>query len=139
MRRMLSVFGVLILALTLCVVSNGSASALGGEQLDCRVLAGGSLPGFEPGSCAAESPASVYEMVFLIDGDTTGDTFTWSKPADSTIFEGCGSGDAGCALDVNATHSDRDEIVSVVLNQGGSTETLTADAFLPATCGNFFC
>jgi hypothetical protein len=119
--------------LALCVVSPGSASAFGGETLNCRVAP--SRDGLiTPGSCSAEIPAGGYSIGYGVFGGSGTYTYSWTLPPFQTAAGGCGSTDASCAINVRAITADKSYTVSVQITQGSSTATLSATAEVPATC-----
>ncbi|HEX5401044.1 MAG TPA: hypothetical protein VFX16_01940 [Pseudonocardiaceae bacterium] len=134
MRKIVPLLGALIATLTFCLVPVGSASAFGAEQLECRIVSGPIVPAFAPGECFPNNPAGSYSVSFEVFNGTGSYTYTWTVPSGFSGYAGCGSTDPGCAFSVGATRADKLINASVVVHQGGSSETLTAQADVPATC-----
>jgi hypothetical protein len=134
MRRALSLFAVLVAALGLSVVPAGSASALGGESLLCRIVPVSGNPPFTPTCSNRKLITGTYSDVFNTSG--TYDSITWSLPAGYPPNPGCGGFD--CSINMSSSH-DQDAVVSVVLTQGGASVTLTAHAHINAVCGTVLC
>ena len=139
MRKILSLVAVLVATLGLVVVTEGSASALGGESLVCRVApAPVTTPFTNP--CLPVEVATTYTTGFEVVGGSGTYTYSWSVPAQQgvTIIAGCGASDAGCTLSITS-HTEHDVTVTLVLTQNGVSETLTAETIIEPTCGNMFC
>lgn len=139
MRKILSLVAVVVAALGLVVVSEGSASALGGESLLCRVApAPVTTPFTNP--CSPVLVASTYNVGFEVFGGSGTYTYSWSVPVGPgvTIVAGCGISDAGCTLAITS-HTEHDVTVTLVLTQNGVPETLTAETVIEPTCGSVFC
>jgi hypothetical protein len=134
MRKIVPLLGAVVVALTFFLVPIGSASAFGGEQLQCRVVSGPVVPAFEAGDCFPNNPSSSYSAAFEVFDGTGSYTYTWTVPAGVTDIGGCGSTDVGCAFDARAISADKQYTVSVVVQQSGQSETLSATADIPATC-----
>ena len=139
MRKVLSLLAVLVAALGLVVVSEGSASALGGESLLCRVApAPVTTPFTNP--CTPVLAASTYNVGFEVFGGSGTYTYSWSVPVGGgvSVIAGCGVADAGCTLSVTS-HTEHDVTVTVVLTQNGASETLSAQTDIQPVCGQVFC
>jgi hypothetical protein len=136
MRRLVPLLGAVAIALGICVLPAGTAAAFGAEQLECRVTTDLSTnPAFTSPTCAALSTGFTYGVGFEVF-NSAGDTFTWTVPApyNSEISSGCGSASATCVISLVRLQVDRNVHVSVVVQQGGSSETLSESADVPATC-----
>ena len=139
MRKLLSMVAVLVAALGLVLVSQGSASALGGESVVCRFAPAPVSTPFE-NPCSPVQPASSYHLGFEVAGGSGTYTYSWSVAADAGVsidLGSCGTAD-GCAMTVRGARS-HDITVTLVLSQNGSSETLTAEAVSDPVCGNNFC
>lgn len=138
MRRILALLGAFVAALALTVVSTGSASALGGEQLGCRFLPSSS-GAYTNGTCRNQVKSAVYDIEYQV-ADTTGTGIgtSWSVPAGYPVLGGCTANSLGCEISAHST-TDQNITVSVVVTQGGASETLSATAIVLAVCGSIFC
>jgi hypothetical protein len=139
MRKVLSLVAVLVAMLGLVVVSEGSASALGGESLACRVApAPVGTPFTNP--CTPVEVAATYTVGFEVVGGSGTHTYSWSVPLEQgvTIVAGCGASDAGCTLSITS-NEEHDITVTLVLTQNGASETLSAETLVEPTCGTMFC
>jgi hypothetical protein len=119
LRRIVPLLGAVVVALTFFLVPIGSASAFGGEQLDCRIVSGPVVPAFEPGECFPNNPAGSYSIAFEVFNGTGNYTYSWTVPAGVSDVGGCGSTDGSCAFDVRAISADKQYTVSVQVQQGG--------------------
>lgn len=138
MRKVASLVAVLVAALGLVVVSTGTASALGGESLVCRVApAPITTPFTNP--CLPVFVATTYDVGFEVAGGSGTYTYSWSVPTGHgvTIVAGCGTSD-GCTLGITS-NTEHDVTVTLVLSQNGAQETLTAETIIEPTCGSMFC
>ncbi|MDQ2836554.1 MAG: hypothetical protein M3Y42_18775 [Actinomycetota bacterium] len=137
MRKILTLLAALVSACGLAVVTSGNASALGGETLGCRVIAG--TPYYQ--DCYNPGPSDTYYVVnFLVQNETGASTYTWyisGAPSGSSIADGCTSTANQCAVSVPRTGGD--VYVSVVLTQGASSETLSSHADIEDYCGPVLC
>jgi hypothetical protein len=138
MRKLLSLVAILVAVLGLIVVSEGSASALGGESLVCRVAPAPVTTPFT-NMCSPVDVATTYSTGFEVAGGSGTYTYSWSVPVQQgvTIIAGCGTSD-GCTLS-STSHTFHDITVTLVLTQNGVSETLTAEAVIDPVCGSSFC
>jgi hypothetical protein len=138
MRRILALLGAFVAAVALTAVFTGSASALGGEQLGCRLLPSSTSTYTSP-TCRAQSKSAVYDIQFQVSNTTgSGIGTTWSVPAGYPVLGGCTSNSLGCEISAHST-TDQNITVSVVVTQAGATERLSATAIVIAVCGQMFC
>jgi hypothetical protein len=137
MRRVLSLLAVLIVALGLSAAPAGSAWALGGESLLCRVVPVAGNPPFTPTCSNRKLITGTYSAGFhVFNTSGTYDSITWNLPAGYPPNPGCGGFD--CSIDMSSSR-DQDAVVSVVLTQAGTSVTLTARAHINAVCGTVLC
>jgi hypothetical protein len=136
MRKLLVLLVALAATLGVSVSTSGSASALGGEWLGCRMTP--STVGTFSADCGNNVPASSYRVTFGVQNETAPSTYSWSIPAayESRIYSGCSSTTNSCVL---TTYRAEDITVSVTLTQGGSSATLTSTASIEAFCGQQLC
>ncbi|HEX9338711.1 MAG TPA: hypothetical protein VF892_22630 [Pseudonocardiaceae bacterium] len=138
MRRILALVAAFVAALALTAVATGSASALGDEQLGCRLLPS-SVGTYTNGTCRAQLKSAVYDIEYQVASTTgSGIGISWSVPAGYPILGGCTSSSLGCEISARS-NTDQNITVSVVLTQGGASETLSATAIVIAVCGQTFC
>jgi hypothetical protein len=119
------------------LVSAGSASALGGEWLGCRVLPA-STNTFSDG-CSNSRPATSYEVTFAVQNGTASSTYSWSRPSNYPVTSGCSSTQNWCSLSVPGRTFDQTLTVTVTLTQGTASETLTTQAWIGAYCNGQPC
>lgn len=140
MRRYIAPLAVAALALGLPVIGAGSASAFGGEVLDCAINpGGGSLPGYP--DCTTGTAASDYNVTFTVANESGSYTYAWTVPSHirgETASSGCTSTSNTCSFAINGGAESIIDI-SVVVTQGGQNETLQTEADVPAVCGNELC
>jgi hypothetical protein len=138
MRKVLALLAAFFVALTLTAVAAGSASALGGEQLGCRLLPS-SVSTYTSPTCRAQLKSAVYDIEFQVLNTTgSGIGTTWSVPAGYPVLGGCTANSLGCEISARST-TDQTIAVSVALTQGGASERLSATAIVIAVCGQTFC
>ncbi|HST48100.1 hypothetical protein [Jatrophihabitans sp.] len=137
MRILTSLLTALITASGLAVATAGSASALGGETLACRVTPGQVITYKQ--NCTNSMGASSYQISFRIQNETAPSTYAWSISSDllTTVVNGCTSTYNYCTLSV--PNADNNVWASVTLTQNGATETLTSHAFIGQYCGTISC
>lgn len=139
MRGLLSLLTVIVAATGLALVPTGSASALGSEQLLCRIVPVTGNPPFTP-TCSNRLPITgTYSAGFHVF-NTSGsyDSVTWTLPAAYPPAFGCTSGSFDCSINMSSFR-DQDAIVSVTLVQAGVSLTLSARAHINAVCGGELC
>lgn len=137
MRRLLALMAVAGTTLALLVAGGGTASALGGESLGCRV-APGTVFTFNH-VCSNNQGASSYTVGFLVQNETGTSSYSWNVPTayQSQIVGGCGSGQNWCT--VSANNSDQEIYLTVTLTQGTDSETLDSYGFINQYCGSMPC
>jgi hypothetical protein len=124
-------------AIVFSVVPATAASATSGPVLACRVEPN-SVGTFEPGFCGTNRAASSYTIAFEVQGGSGTYTYTWSYPSGYTVY-GCTSASDSCSVEgVSAAH-DVNIGVTVVIQQGSSSATLSASAAIAQVCGDSFC
>ena len=139
MRRLLSLFSVLVAVVALVVVPAGLASALGGEQLLCRIVPVLGNPPFTA-VCSNRLPQrGTYSAGFHIF-NTSGaySSIVWTLPAGYPPAFGCENGSIDCSINM-PSFADQDAVMRVTLTQGGSSITLSARAHINAVCGTMLC
>jgi hypothetical protein len=96
---------------------------------------------FTAGYCDSSTPGRNYAVRFAIANESGSYTFAWTIPShikDLTGESGCTSTSDTCSFGVSGGPED-DIDVSVVVTQAGQSETLYAEADVPAVCGNDIC
>jgi len=133
---MLSLFAAVVAAVGLSLVSSGSASALGGETLLCRVVPVVGNPPFTQTCTNRTLITGTYSAGFHVF-DTAGgyDSVNWIVPSPYTPTS-CGWFD--CSINMTSRF-DQTVTVQVVLTQGGTSLTLSATAHINAVCGSQLC
>ncbi|TDV48704.1 hypothetical protein [Actinophytocola oryzae] len=136
MRRILSLFAAVVAAVGLSLVPSGSASALGGESLLCRVVPVTGNPPFTQTCSNRTLINGTYSAGFHVF-NTSGsyDSISWVVPSPYSSV-GCGGFD--CSIDMSS-RSDQTVTVQVVLTQAGVSVTLSATAHINAVCGGRLC
>jgi hypothetical protein len=115
-----------------------AASATSGPALDCRISPNAGGVGFTPGFCGTSRAASSYTIAFEVQGGSGTYTYTWTYPGGYTVA-GCTSASDICSVEgVSAIH-DVNLSVTVVIQQGSSSATLSASAAIAQVCGDSFC
>jgi hypothetical protein len=119
------------------VSNTGSASALGGEWLGCRIAPGTEYNFYE--FCHNNKAATQYTVAFKVQNETAPSTYTWSIPSayQDKIYSGCTSTINYCTL--VARNISQDIEVSVTLTQDGASRTMTAYATVEMYCGTAYC
>jgi hypothetical protein len=113
------------------LIPRGSASALGGEDLECNV---GPFVIWST-HCFPHQPTTSADIMFQIFGESgSGYSFSWTLQGNhGAIIRGCASNTDYCEV-TSATASDHEIIGTVVVSQNGSSETLSATAQVYAVC-----
>jgi hypothetical protein len=138
MRRLLSLLAAVIMATALTLVSTGSASALGGEWLGCRIVPATGNPPFNP-TCANRTLINgTYSAGFHVFNTSGSYSVSWTLPAGYPAAFGCGADTFDCSINMSSRF-DQDAIVFVTLTQGGASVTLSARAHINAVCGSQLC
>lgn len=140
MRKFFSCLAVAAMAIVFGLLSAGSASAIGGEQLGCRVLSGGNAPAYTSPFCRDSKPPNPYLTANFQVLDQTGSyTYVWSVPSAYTgsITSGCTSSSSSCSFRV--PNASEDVTVSVTITQNRQSATLSAMAQIEPWCGNYLC
>lgn len=140
MRKLISIFAAAIMAIFLVCLSNGTASAIGGEVLGCRVApASGSQPITHPFCTDRMPPNPYFNVGFQVLNEVGSYSYAWTVPAayTSAITSGCTATTSYCAI--TARNSDQSIPVSVIVTQGGASETLSATAQISQYCGKELC
>ena len=142
MRRLLSLFSVLsamIVAVAMVLVPAGPASALGGEQLLCRIVPVTGTPPFTS-ICSNRLPRTgTYSAGFhIFNTSGTYSSIVWTLPAGYPAAFGCGNGSVDCSINMSSSF-DQDATMQVTLTQGGASLTLSARAHINAVCGTMLC
>jgi hypothetical protein len=117
------------------------ASALGGESLQCAITPAASTDSHDTFCNSTKTSASYGVTFYVVNSNGQPTSYAWTTPTDLgvQVTAGCTSTSDNCSLRFSANGIDRDLYTSVVLTQGGATETLTARAYVPANCGHYFC
>jgi hypothetical protein len=135
-RRTLSLLTATAAALAATLVPTGTASALGGEYLECEI---GPAPFTWGVNCFPERIANPDDIVFQVFNKAgSGYSFSWTLEGRRTIIRGCGPTDDFCEATTHVA-SDHEVTATVVVSQNGSSETLSATAYIYAVCGKFWC
>jgi len=125
-------------AIIFSVVPPTAASASGSPVLACLIEPNVGGAHLTAGFCGTAKAASSYTITFEVQGGSGTYTYTWTYPSGYTVY-GCTSTSDICRLEgVQATH-DVDLSVTVVIQQGSSSATLSADAAIAQVCGINFC
>jgi hypothetical protein len=137
MRRLAATTMVGAVAVATALMPATNANALGGETLGCRVAPGGPTAPYSEG-CGNSGPSSSgYTIGFLVQNTSGTYSYAWSIPGPSSVYAGCTSTSNSCTIKV--TNAAREYDMAVTLSQGGSSETLTASAYIEAWCGSEPC
>ena len=123
-------------AIIFTAVPATAASAASGPVLACRISP---FPSAPSGWLLRDrqGPIVVQHPVRGAGGSGTY-TYTWIYPSGYTVA-GCTSASDICSVEgVHATH-EVDLGVTVVIQQGSSSATLSADAAIAKVCGSSFC
>jgi len=135
MRGICTVVASVGVALALCLVPTGSASAFGGEQLYCSV---GNGP-LADGACNQVTPTSPTGVAYhVVDQSGSGYSYSWTLSGNYSTLQGCTSTTDYCYV-TTPNVSDHEIIATVVVTQNGSSETLSATAEIASVCGGVFC
>jgi hypothetical protein len=142
-RKMLILLTAFGAALGVSLFNTGSATALGGEWLGCRIAPGSEFNFYQ--SCYNDQAAASYTAAFRVQNESASSTYTWSIPSTYAVYGGCASNQNWCTLSVSrGSKIDQEITVSVTLTQGGSSATLTSTAFIRKYCydaniGSYLC
>lgn len=137
MRKAFLTLATAAMALSVLALPISSASAASSPVLVCNVQPSGTTAF---GSvCDSDYAASAYSVAFLVQGGSGTYSYSWTVPPHFTIGYGCTSTSSSCVLTIRGTPVEHDIIMSVVLTQGGTQTTLTAEAYIPPVCGGVIC
>jgi hypothetical protein len=130
-RNLLSLVATIAAVVALILIPRGSASAIGGEQLECNV---GPFVAWS-NHCVSHQPARTADIMFRVFGENgSGYSFAWTlQGTHGAIIGGCASSTDYCEL-TSATASDHEIVGTVVISQNGASETLSATAEVFAVC-----
>jgi hypothetical protein len=120
------------------VVPPTAASAASGPALACRISPNVSGVGFTAGFCGTSRAASSYSIQFEVQGGSGTYTYTWTYPSGYTVV-GCTSASDICSVEGVQANHDVFLGVTVVIQQGSSSATLSATAAIAQVCGVNFC
>lgn len=135
MRRV-SLLVAAVLASGVPFLAAGPASA-SSPGLECEVTPG---PGtFTSPSCSTRIATSSYTLDYLVTGGSGSYTYSWTRPAGTTVLAGCTSASPDCEVSITDEGSDIMATATVVLTQGSAQTTVSATARIPAVCGKYFC
>jgi hypothetical protein len=139
MRKAFLSLAAAAMALSVLALPVSSASAAS-PTLVCNIQPSGTIA--FTGVCSTSRAASGYGVTFEVQGGSGTYSYAWTLPSMGSwgaINSGCTSTSSICGLLIRNTHLEHDMFVSVVLTQGGTQTTLTAEAFTPAVCGSQLC
>jgi hypothetical protein len=133
-RKLLVLLAALATTLGVSISGAGSASALGGETLGCRIAPGTEFNFYQ--FCHNTQRANQYGVAFMVQNVTSSPTYSWSIPTayQSMISQGCTSTSSTCTLSVGKT--EQDIPVSVTLTEGGASRTISSEATIFSYCWN---
>jgi hypothetical protein len=131
----MSFLATTVMAGGLAVLTTGPASALGSESLGC-IIEPSNATAVTQGFCSTQSPGSSYSASYVVLNGSGSYSYAWTVPLGRRVINGCTSSSSNCVLSVQGTAADQWVAVSVVISQNGASETLSAQAFFPAVCGD---
>jgi hypothetical protein len=110
-------FAVLAVIGMMLIIPAGSAAAIGGEQLGCKVTPG--IDEVWPDFCYGGGvPSTTYAARLEVANGSGTYTYEWATPGPLAL--GCRSIDNDCTIFVRASQSDWLLTVAVGINQNGS-------------------
>jgi hypothetical protein len=130
-RSILSMVATIGAVLASIIIPSGTASAIGGEYLQCNV---GPFVTWS-NHCFPHQPLRTADIMFRVFGENgSGYSFFWTlQGTHGAIIGGCASNTDYCEV-TSATASDHEIIGTVVVSQDGVSETLSATAQVYAVC-----
>jgi hypothetical protein len=137
MRRASLLVAAAVLASGVPFLAAGHASASSSPGLECEVAPGHGT--FTPRSCGTTIPSSLYTLDYLVTGGSGTYTYSWTRPAGTTVLAGCTSASSDCEVSIPDNGSDIMATATVVLTQGSTQTTVLATAHIAAVCGKYFC
>ena len=119
MRRIAHLAVAVAAAAGLGVLPAGSANALGGEWLGCRISPPSST--YTGSYCETSQVANSYGVSFAVQNGSGAYTYAWTLNGQYQSPVGCTSTTYYCD-------------VTVAITQGGQSLTLSAEAYFDAVC-----
>lgn len=138
MRRMSCLAVVLTAASMLAVVPTGSAHALGGEWLGCKVFPG---PAVYRQHCTTNYAANSYTIWFGVQNQSGSYSYAWTIDSNTsvTIVDGCTATTSYCKVAPAQGVQEATVVAYVQLTQGGQSVQLYSSAYIPSFCGPYVC
>lgn len=139
MRRYIAPLAVAALACGVPLATAATASAFGAESLGCYVSTGGPPPPSEQ-FCTSGTAAHDYNVTFSVANLSGSYSYAWTVPSirGLTGESGCTSTSSTCSFGV-AGGGEKIIDITVVVTQGGQSESLYSEADVPAVCGIELC
>ncbi|GLZ43353.1 hypothetical protein [Actinokineospora sp. NBRC 105648] len=131
-----TLLSVAVATIPLLVPTKASATI---PQLVCRVFPPNTAPYSGP-YCASGTPSASYQLSYQLQNTTGATGFVWTRPAKAhTVESGCGTTNDYCRLRAYSSGADKSFPVSVTVTTAAGTTTYTAEADIPAVCGQVLC